>query len=323
MVAPPCDLEPGTLRRRGASGADVRDCGDCLACSMNGIDGEISSQPELWLMAAKRAVEMEDVLPRHGRRLAVVGCGTSYHIGRAFAVARELGRHGETDFFAASEFAFGRKYDVVLAISRSGTTTEVLRVLERTPPGVDSIAISAVAGTPVVRAAGGAVLLPEADEESIVQTRFATTSLAVLRAHLGEDLSTVVRDGRHTAAAAPPVDPTAHSHYVFLGQHWTVGLAYEAALKVQEMANVWAEAHAASEYRHGPISVAGPGTVVWVLGKIDPDVASAVAATGATFVYRHVDPMAELIAIQRLAARLARARGLDPGHPKYLSRSIR
>ena len=38
------------------------------------------------------------------------------------------------------------------------------------------------------------------------------------------------------------------------------------------------------EYRHGPISVSGPGTVVWVFGDPPSGLADDVAATGAQFV---------------------------------------
>ena len=39
---------------------------------------------------------------------------------------REAAGLGETDAFPASEFPTGRAYDALLAVSRSGTTTEVL-----------------------------------------------------------------------------------------------------------------------------------------------------------------------------------------------------
>jgi glucosamine 6-phosphate synthetase-like amidotransferase/phosphosugar isomerase protein len=35
-----------------------------------------------------------------------------------------------------------------------------------------------------------------------------------------------------------------------------------------------------------------------------------------------LDPMAELIQIQRTAVALAEARGLDPDHPRHLARSV-
>ena len=47
------------------------------------------------------------------------------------------------------------------------------------------MAITAVPDAPVARAADEVIDLGFADEESVVQTRFATTELALLRAHLG------------------------------------------------------------------------------------------------------------------------------------------
>ena len=92
------------------------------------IQEEIASQPECWRRAA--AVEVEG-LPRHGERVAVAGCGTSLFVAQAYAARREAAGHGETDAFAASEFPLGRRYDRLVAITRSGTTTEVLDLLAR------------------------------------------------------------------------------------------------------------------------------------------------------------------------------------------------
>ena len=43
-------------------------------------------------------------------------------------------------------------------------------------------------------------MLPEVDEQSVVQTRFATTTLALLRASLGEDLTAAIADARSVLA---------------------------------------------------------------------------------------------------------------------------
>jgi len=76
------------------------------------------------------------------------------------------------------------------------------------------------------------------------------------------------------------------------------------------------------EYRHGPIAVAGTGTLVWAIGPVDPGVLADAADTGATVVGEGSDPMAELVLIQRMAVELAEAHGLDPDHPKHLTRSV-
>src|SRR5947209_11786262 len=141
---------------------------------------EIQSQPALWRNAVQMLPGVQAKLPPPDRAIAIVGCGTSYFIGQAVAAARAARRLGQSDAFVASEMPTARRHDLVVAISRSVTTTEVVRALQALPPGTPSLAISAVAETPVVENADDAILLPFADETSIVQTRFATTVLALM-----------------------------------------------------------------------------------------------------------------------------------------------
>jgi fructoselysine-6-P-deglycase FrlB-like protein len=285
------------------------------------IEREIASQPACWATAVSRLPEVADVLPTPGQRVAVIGCGTSFHIARSYAALREETGSGETDAFAASEFPSGRDYDAIVAVSRSGTTTEVVRALS----AVDrarSVAISAVPDTTVPDAAGRTIFLDFADERSVVQTRFATTVLAMLRAHVGQDLSPAIAGAERALAADLPANPTAFDRFVFLGHGWTVGLANEAALKMDEAAHANAESYPAMEYRHGPISAADPNTLVWVIGSPDVGVADDARAVGATVVTTSLDPMAELVLIHRTAVALAQARGLDPDNPRHLTRSV-
>ncbi len=109
---------------------------------------------------------------------------------------------------------------------------------------------------------------------------------------------------------------------MFLGRSWSVGLAREAALKVREAAQAWSEAYPVMEYRHGPISVAGPGSVVWALERLPDGMADEIESTGARVVEPVGDPLAELVRVQRVAVALAQARGLDPDRPRHLARSV-
>ena len=129
-----------------------------------------------------------------------------------------------------------------------------------------TVAITADAQTPVAEAAGAVIALDFADEMSVVQTRFATTELALLRAHLGHDMTAVAAAAEAALAEPLPAALTGARQFTFLGTGWTYGLANEAALKLREAAGMWTEAYPAMEYRHGPISVTGPGSVVWLLG---------------------------------------------------------
>jgi fructoselysine-6-P-deglycase FrlB-like protein len=285
-------------------------------------EAEIASQPACWLRASELAGSVAAVLPAHGERVAVAGCGTSWFIAQSYAALREAAGHGETDAFAASEMPVGRRYDRVVALSRSGTTTEILQLLAQLDGTVPTLVITAGERSPVAAAADAVIALDFADELSVVQTRFATTELALLRAHLGQDMTTVARAAEEILASPLPDALTSARQFTFLGTGWTCGLASEAALKLREAAGMWTEAYPAMEYRHGPIAVTGPGSVVWLLGPAPDGLADEVVAAGGLAWPGRADPMAELVRVHRLAAAAARARGLDPDRPRNLSRSV-
>lgn len=289
---------------------------------MTHVEDELNSQPECWTRAAVEAAGLGGVLPTPGERVAVVGCGTSYFMAQAFAVLREGSGQGETDAFAASEFPPARTYDRVLALTRSGTTTEVLDLLGRLKGRTRTTAITADPNTPVMTAADEVVVLDYADERSVVQTRFATTALTLLRAHLGLHSDAVVADARTALADELPEGLVECGQFTFLGRGWTVGLANEAGLKMREASLSWTEAYPAMEYRHGPISVTTRGTATWMFGEAPEGLAEQVRSTGGLWIEGRLDPLAELVRAQRLAVAVAAARGLDPDQPRHLTRSV-
>jgi CRISPR-associated protein Cas5a/b/c len=285
------------------------------------VEAELATQPACWRAAVELAAEYADRLPQRAERVAAVGCGTSLYMARAYAGLREAAGHGETDAFPASEFPRSRRYDRIVAFSRSGTTTEVVDLLGGFPEGTRSLAFTALAGSPIAAVATDTLVLDLASEQAVVQTRFPTTALAVLRASLGEALNGVIADGEAAVVAPLPIG-TDRTQITFLGSGWASAIAEEAALKCRESAGAWTEAYPAMEYRHGPISVSGPDTAVWVFGAVPPGLEADAAATGATVVTSTLDPMADLIRAQRLAVALAHRAGRDPDHPLHLSFSI-
>jgi fructoselysine-6-P-deglycase FrlB-like protein len=285
------------------------------------VSAEIASQPDCWARALATSDEAAKILPGRGERVAVTGCGTSWHVAAAIAVAREEAGYGETDAFAASELPV-RDYDAVLAVSRSGTTTEVLDALQNVPSSVRKIGITADAFAPIRDAADQLLVLDYADEQSVVQTRFATTVLTLARANVGHDLAPVVEQAKAAVAAELDDRLVDRPHYVFLGCDWATGVAREAALKVEEAGAAWSEAYPALEYRHGPVAAATEESVVWLLGVADDALVHDIRRTGATVVVAGRDPQAELVLVQRVAVATAQARGLDPDRPRYLTRSV-
>jgi fructoselysine-6-P-deglycase FrlB-like protein len=285
------------------------------------VAAELASQPASWRTAATLVPEFSAVLPQPGERVAVVGCGTSWFIAMSYAVLREQAGFGITDAFAGSEFPGVRDYDRIVAISRSGTTTEIVQLLEAVGESVTTVLITAVDDSPATIPAAHVVALPFADERSVVQTRFATTTLALLRGSLGHDVEVLAVEAEQ--ALTVPIDDYLSADQVsFIGLGHAVGLTFEAALKTREAAQFWAESYPAMDYRHGPIAIAQPGRLVWSLGPTPAGLPDDVAATGATFVQHDLDPIAGLVVAQRFAIALAEARGLDADHPRSLTRSV-
>ena len=226
---------------------------------MSFVADEIASQPDCWGTAADLARDpsVAAALPDAGERVAVVGCGTSLFMAQSSRHCASRAGHGETDAFPASEFPAGRHYDRVVALTRSGTTTEIVDCagLARWP-GPPTVITDRSATTRSAAVGRRRRALDFADERSVVQTRFATTALALWRAYLGAELSAAIADAAAVVASdASTATWTQRAQFTFLGTGWTVGLASEAALKLRESAQAWTEAYPAMEFRHGPISV--------------------------------------------------------------------
>ncbi|WP_280384488.1 SIS domain-containing protein [Nocardia wallacei] len=288
------------------------------------LAAEVATQPDDWTRAASIAAEHAALLPAAGERVAVIGCGTSFFMSRAFAALRESAGQGLTDAWPAGQLPTGRDYDRYLVICRSGTTTEVVDAMRAIPDAVPRTVICSSPGTPVLEL-GDPILIDAVDERSVVQTRFATTTLAILRRHLGEDLDPVIAQARAVLAEdlGQALAGVRYAEQIsFVGMGFAAALADEAGLKLRESCQAWTEGYLATEYRHGPISIAAPGRAVWAFGPVPAGLADDIAATGAHFEHRAIDPMADLVRVHRLCVLRAADQGLDPDRPRGLNRSV-
>ncbi|WP_220271008.1 SIS domain-containing protein [Tsukamurella tyrosinosolvens] len=295
---------------------------------------ELNSQPEVWQEVLERR-GLRAALPKDGERVAVVGCGTSWFVAKSYAALRESLGRGETDAFAASEYPANRRYDRVLAITRSGTTSEVLEVMRSVRGATPTSAVIADPSTPVAELVDECAVLDFADETSVVQTRFATTALMLLRSSVQPEvkLASVITEAAAvlaafdfgTDSAAPDVVAPAllaAEQITFVGGGWAWGLAEEAALKLRESSQAWTEAYSSMEYRHGPIAIAAPGRVTWQFGAAPEGLAEDVVRAGARFEVADRDPLAELVRVHAVSLLRSRSIGLDADHPRSLTRSV-
>ncbi len=250
---------------------------------------EITSQPEVWgqtLASARQQTDDVRALLAQGFEEALfIGCGSTYYLSLAAASLLQRLSSLPARGLPASELWFYpdavlRPEDrtLLVAISRSGTTTETLYAMEafkaRRAPHI--LVITCYPDTPMAKASRLVMAAPAAQEQSIAQTRsFAsmyvlTQMLAGLaagnEAYMAQldrlpQIGRVLLDGYASLTAEIGSDLSIERMF-FLGSGIYYGLACEVMLKMKEMSLTHAEAFHFMEFRHGPKSMVNERTLV-------------------------------------------------------------
>jgi glucosamine--fructose-6-phosphate aminotransferase (isomerizing) len=247
---------------------------------------EILSQPEAWREAL--AVTRTASLPSLEKYEQVIftGCGSTYYLSlAAAALYQELtGRAARAvpggELLLNSQTVIGRNSILpylLVAISRSGTTTETVKAVEKFKKEKhgDVIVISNYDET-LSKFADMNVVIPKGQEESVAQTRsFASMFVAVTaicarmagRDDLVDAMSALPEIGQRLMRDFEPVarkigEDLSFDRFYFLGSGIRYGLACEVNLKMKEMTLTHSEPFHFLEFRHGPMSMVNQNAVV-------------------------------------------------------------
>jgi glucosamine--fructose-6-phosphate aminotransferase (isomerizing) len=211
-----------------------------------------------------------------------VGCGTSYYLAQAAAASFTALLSVAARAVPASEvllqphivFPAGAKVYFPVLISRSGHTSEVLKVAEYLREQ-DTEFLAVTCDGRELAASGNRVLkLPVVEESTVITSSF--TSMVLALQYLAADLmgNEAFLDGlrklpselsRLLDAYAPEVEyfaQKAFDDFAFLGQGPLFAIASETALKVMESSSSYAQYFHTLEFRHGPKSIVGPETLI-------------------------------------------------------------
>jgi glucosamine--fructose-6-phosphate aminotransferase (isomerizing) len=335
---------------------------------------EILDQPEAWAAALERfeadAPRVDRLFEREPRdEVVFTGCGSSYYLSMTAASVFQQFTGLRAKAVPASEIlqfpegVFAQDSSPLLvAASRSGTTTETLRAAKGVArQGIPILCLTCAARSPLARQADLALCSPRGREKSVVMTKSFSSLLllglllAAQRAGdtgLRRELHRLPALGRRVLKIALPLMRdvgTAASRFVFLGAGPAHGIAWEAMLKLTEMAQRPAVAYHPLEFRHGPIAAAGPGTVAVLFGTeggkrlekalvrdlrrqgvsvvaLGDDWSMAEAETGVALGAGLSDAARSLLYLpfgQALAYHRAVGAGLDPDRPQHLTSVVR
>jgi glutamine---fructose-6-phosphate transaminase (isomerizing) len=251
---------------------------------------EILSEPSSWdeclkiLSRENHLKKMRQIFAAEGDWL-IFGCGSSYYAALVAAATWTSLTGRRAQAFPASEILLFPELVVPpsknwrsILISRSGNTSEVLKAAEylEKERNLRALAVSCVGGQPLEALSTFTVLLPSADEKSMVMTRsFSCMILALQYLAAGwaentefqEALKKIPAPVGRLMEALPArlekfVAEREFEDYVFLGQGPLYGIANEAMLKVTEMSCSYAQCFHTLEFRHGPKSIVSPRTLV-------------------------------------------------------------
>jgi glutamine---fructose-6-phosphate transaminase (isomerizing) len=217
-------------------------------------------------------------------RVVLTGAGSSYYLAQvAAAVLRETSGRlaiaaplSELMLRPGGVFAPGNPgRQVVVIISRSGSTSEALDVVERVrAAGHPTVAVTCRGNSPLAGRSHRVLVSPTGNESAIVMTRsFASMLALLLRVIAGaasdrvlaDDLDRMPERWPEAVAAADVghrLGSVDHDRIVVLGGGPARGIAAEWCLKLTETSQVATEAYEPLEFRHGPISVCEPGVLI-------------------------------------------------------------
>jgi glucosamine--fructose-6-phosphate aminotransferase (isomerizing) len=246
---------------------------------------------------------------------------------------------------------------IVIGISQSGASPDVVSVVaEGARQGALTAAITNDPSSPLAAAAAHVVDLGAGEERSVAATKTYTASLAAIAALAAEGdprLSGEVARLPEALAAQLALTGVADAavqaaagweRLTVVGRGAHYATAFEAALKLRELAGIVAEAYSPADLLHGPIATAGPGQPLLAIAPVGPTegsmrelVAAArergarVAAIGhdpalgdpfleLVDVPEWLGPAVAIVPAQLLAVGLAERRGVDVDAPFGLSK---
>lgn len=242
---------------------------------------EICSQGVIWkktLDGLKGQIpKISEWLTKDHDEVLFIGCGSTYYL--SFAVAKtwitlknEPARAlPSSEMWLYPESVFTKKKPLLVAISRSGETTETINAIDafRKHTNESQLVIGCYPESSMAKNSDFTLLCPDAQEKSIAQTRsfssmFITSQyLSALAANqsdylnqiktLPDKFSSLLENNE--SRIKDLASEKRFQHFVFLGSGINYGIASEAMLKMKEMSLSVSEVFHFMEFRHGPMSV--------------------------------------------------------------------
>lgn len=230
--------------------------------------------------------------------LCLFACGTSWHAASIGQFFFETIAGVQTQVRLASELRFmpffAQQKALYIALSQSGETADVLEALRMINAlDLPSIAITNVASSTLVREANGFLLTKAWPEMAVASTKSFSCQLVILYLlanylayergkHVSledayrdiyaaaQHMERAMEQYKHELETSLGVHYAQFDRFIFVGRHIMYPLAQEAALKLKEIAYIFAQGYPAGELKHGPIALIDERVPVVLFSHADP-----------------------------------------------------
>ncbi|MEH8023839.1 glutamine--fructose-6-phosphate transaminase (isomerizing) [Gallibacterium anatis] len=314
------------------------------------------------------------------KHVQIVACGTSYNSGMVARYWFEALAGVSCDVEIASEFRY-RKFvtrpnSLLLTLSQSGETADTLAALRlaKEKGYMAAMTICNVAGSSLVRESDLAFMTRAGVEIGVASTKAFTTqlvSMLMLVVAIGklngsispekekeivQALHTVPTDIEKALVFDKQIEKLAEDfaekhNALFLGRGEFYPIAMEAALKLNEISYIHAEAYAAGELKHGPLALIDADMPVIVvapnndlLEKVKSNIEEVRARGGQLYVFADAEagfqdsdnmkiitmpkvneitaPIYYTVPMQLLSYYVAIIKGTDVDQPRNLAKAV-
>jgi glucosamine--fructose-6-phosphate aminotransferase (isomerizing) len=341
------------------------------------LDDEIHTQPEVaarFLASQSDAVEAIalSLRTRPVGHVVIAARGTSdnaaiyaqYVLGIRHRIPVGLGTPSIASIYGVAPILTDT---LVIGISQSGASPDIVAVLAAArAQGAPTVAITNEPDSALAEMADQTILLSAGPERAIAATKTYTTELlaiALLSAALGDDPADRAAVAKIPTAlghvleleaeiARIAADQSRATRAIVLARGFEYPTAREWALKLKELARVFADPYSSADFQHGPLALVEPGVPVLavaragvtetdlidLLGRLRTDLGAELMVVSdvpealdlatwpvglPTGTPEWLGPIVSIVAGQLHALHLTRARGLDPERPRNLQKVTR
>jgi glucosamine--fructose-6-phosphate aminotransferase (isomerizing) len=244
---------------------------------------EIKSQMDAWAQALNLTRAAQFPKAELYDQVIFTGCGSTYYLSLAAAALHQelTGRISRAvpagELLLNPKSVLANRKTLLVALSRSGATTETLRAVERFKADkLGEVVVISNYAEALAELAEASLVISKGQEESVAQTRsFASMYVAAVgfaarmagQNDLLDDMSSLPEIGERLirdfdAAARQIGENLDFDRFYFLGSGIRYGLACETNLKMKEMTLTHSEPFHFLEFRHGPMSMVNEKAVV-------------------------------------------------------------